>query len=70
MTVPVTILAADDALGAAFAIAPRGRLAASHPAVEVVRLAGAGHSIHDERAHRAAYLERVTAFIAAVGRGG
>jgi pimeloyl-ACP methyl ester carboxylesterase len=70
LTVPVTILAADDALGAAFPSRHEEWLAASHPAVEVVRLDGAGHSIHDERTHRDAYLERVTAFIAAVGRGG
>jgi esterase len=70
VTVPVTILAADDALGATFPTRHEERLAASHPAVKVVRLPGAGHSIHDERAHRAEYLERVTAFIVAVGRGG
>jgi pimeloyl-ACP methyl ester carboxylesterase len=68
--VPVRVLAAGDALGAAFPSRHEQRLAASHPAVEVVRLAGAGHSIHDERAHRDAYLEHVTAFIAEVGRGG
>jgi pimeloyl-ACP methyl ester carboxylesterase len=70
VTVPVLVLAADDALGAAFASRHEERLAASHPAVEVERQAGAGHSIHDERGHRGAYLERVTAFIAAVGRDG
>ena len=70
VSVPVRVLAADDALGAAFAARHEERLAASHPAVEVVRLAGAGHSIHDERAHRSDYLEQVEAFIAEVGRGG
>jgi pimeloyl-ACP methyl ester carboxylesterase len=70
VSVPVRVLAADDALGAAFPTRHEQRLAASHPAVDVERLAGAGHSIHDERAHRDQYLERVTAFIAAVGRGG
>jgi pimeloyl-ACP methyl ester carboxylesterase len=70
VTVPVFLLAADDALGAAFPTRHEERLAASHPDVKVVRLAGAGHSIHDERAHRDAYLEQVTDFIAAVGRGG
>jgi pimeloyl-ACP methyl ester carboxylesterase len=70
VTVPVRVLAADDALGAAFPSRHEERLAASHPLVEVVRLAGAGHSIHDERAHRDQYLEQVEAFIAAVGRGG
>jgi pimeloyl-ACP methyl ester carboxylesterase len=70
VSVPVRVLAADDALGTAFPTRHEARLAASHPDVEVVRLAGAGHSIHDERAHRDAYLESVTEFIAAVGRGG
>jgi pimeloyl-ACP methyl ester carboxylesterase len=70
VTVPVRVLAADDALGAAFPSRHEQRLAASHPDVQVVRLAGAGHSLHDERAHRNQYLEQVTAFIAAVGRGG
>jgi pimeloyl-ACP methyl ester carboxylesterase len=68
--VPVRVLAADDALGAAFPSRHEERLAASHPDVQVERIAGAGHSLHDERAHRDAYLERVTAFIAEVGRGG
>jgi pimeloyl-ACP methyl ester carboxylesterase len=70
VAVPVRVLAADDALGAAFPSRHEELLAASHPAVSVVRLAGAGHSIHDERAHRSAYLEQVEAFIAEVGRGG
>jgi pimeloyl-ACP methyl ester carboxylesterase len=67
VTVPVTILAADDALGAAFPSDHEARLAGSHPAVEVVRLEGAGHSIHDERAHRDAYLWHVSAFIERAG---
>lgn len=68
--VPVAILAADDALGAAFPARHEQRLAASHPQIDVVRLQGAGHCIHDERAHRDAFLERVSAFTAAVGRDG
>jgi pimeloyl-ACP methyl ester carboxylesterase len=70
VTVPVRLLAADDALGAAFPTRHEERLAASHPDVAVERLAGAGHSIHDERAQRDAYLDRVSAFIAEVGRDG
>jgi pimeloyl-ACP methyl ester carboxylesterase len=62
VTVPVFILAADPELGA-FAPAHEARLARSHPQVEVVRLAGAGHSIHDERAHRAAYVQHLRAFL-------
>jgi pimeloyl-ACP methyl ester carboxylesterase len=57
------VVAADDAFGAAFPSADEARLASSHPDVEVVRMAGAGHSIHDERAHRDAYLSHVVSFI-------
>lgn len=67
VTVPMTIIAADDALGAAFTSAHEARLAASHPAVPVVRVPGAGHSIHDERANRDTYLGAVTSFLAARG---
>jgi pimeloyl-ACP methyl ester carboxylesterase len=59
--VPVFILAADDA--PAFSTAHEQRLAATHPSVEVARLTGASHSIHDERAHRDEYLARLTAFL-------
>jgi alpha-beta hydrolase superfamily lysophospholipase len=31
--------------------------------VQVERIAGAGHSIHDEREHRPEYLERFAAFL-------
>jgi alpha-beta hydrolase superfamily lysophospholipase len=61
VAIPVFILAADDALDTAFPSRHERRLAASHPSVQVVRLPGAGHSIHDERGHRealAAHLER------------
>ncbi|MDA0167172.1 alpha/beta hydrolase [Solirubrobacter ginsenosidimutans] len=64
MTVPMTIIAADDALGAAFTSAHEARLSLSHPHVSVERVRGAGHSIHDERAHRDTYLAEVTAFLA------
>jgi pimeloyl-ACP methyl ester carboxylesterase len=67
VTAPMTILAADDALGAAFRSDHEARLAASHPGVLVVRVRGAGHSIHDERANRDTYLGHVTAFLAARG---
>jgi pimeloyl-ACP methyl ester carboxylesterase len=60
--VPVFILAADDAMGAAFPTAHDTRLAAPH--VEVVRLAGATHTIHDEIAFRDEYERRVRAFLA------
>jgi pimeloyl-ACP methyl ester carboxylesterase len=62
ITVPVLILAADPEQSA-FAPEHEARLAASHPDVEVVRLPGAGHSIHDERAHRDEYARRLDAFL-------
>jgi pimeloyl-ACP methyl ester carboxylesterase len=62
VTVPVFILAGDPELSA-FPPEHEARLARSHPQVEVVRLAGAGHSIHDERAHRVTYAEHLRAFL-------
>jgi esterase len=56
VVVPVVILAADEALGAAFPVAHERRLAETHPAVEVIRVRGAGHGIHTERASRAMYV--------------
>jgi pimeloyl-ACP methyl ester carboxylesterase len=67
---PVLVLAADDALGTAFPSAHDARLAESHPGVSVVRVAGAGHSIHDERAGRDAYVERLRAFCGRHAIGG
>lgn len=60
VTVPTLILAADDAVGAAFTTAHEQRLAASHPAVEVMRLAGASHTIHDEQAFRDEWLRQLS----------
>ena len=62
VTVPVFVLASDPELSA-FTLAHEARLAASHPDIEVVRLAGASHSIHDERAHRNEYARRLSAFL-------
>jgi pimeloyl-ACP methyl ester carboxylesterase len=56
--VPVFILAADDALGAAFPSAHEARLPAR---VEVMRLRGASHTIHDQRDTRDAYLRELSA---------
>jgi pimeloyl-ACP methyl ester carboxylesterase len=61
--VPVKILAADDAEGPAFTSAHERRLAETHPSVEVVRVAGAGHLIHDERRSRATYAEHLAEFL-------
>jgi pimeloyl-ACP methyl ester carboxylesterase len=59
VSVPTFILAADDAMGAAFPTLHEQRLAATHPDVEVVRLPGATHTIHDERAFRDEWLSRL-----------
>jgi esterase len=64
---PVFVLAADDARGAAFPTRHAERLAISHPEVRVVRVAGAGHGIHDEREHRGDYVEALAAFLATHG---
>jgi pimeloyl-ACP methyl ester carboxylesterase len=63
VAVPVLVLGADDTMGSAFPARHEQRLAASHPDVEVTRVAGAGHGIHEERAHRADYVDRVAAFL-------
>jgi pimeloyl-ACP methyl ester carboxylesterase len=63
LAVPALVLAADDALGAAFATRHERRLTRTHPQVQVRRMAGAGHRIHDQGAHRADYLRAVREFI-------
>jgi pimeloyl-ACP methyl ester carboxylesterase len=62
VTVPVVVLAADDAL-AAFPVRHAERLARSHPEIEIVRVPGAGHGIHDEREFRATYARHLAAFL-------
>jgi pimeloyl-ACP methyl ester carboxylesterase len=62
VTQPVLVVAADDAAGAAFSTADEERLVPRQPTVEVVRILGSGHRIHDMRAHRetfAGHLRRV-----------
>ena len=61
--VPVLILAADDAMAAAFPSRHERRLAETHPGVEVVRIAGASHGIHNELRFRDAYVEHLAAFL-------
>ena len=61
--VPVLILGADDALMPAFSSAHEQRLAGTHPDVAVVRVPGAGHSIHDGRASREVYVRELAAFL-------
>lgn len=62
--VPVCVLAAGE--NPAFAAEDEQRIATTHPRVQVVRVADAGHSIHDERAHREQYFARVEAFVASI----
>lgn len=63
VTVPVVIVAADDAFGAAFSVEDAARLARRQPGVEVVRIVGSGHRIHDERRHRTAFTEHLGRFL-------
>ena len=62
VSVPVFLLAADFA-GSALAAHHAQRLAISHPDVEIVRVPGAGHGIHDEREHRAEYVRALAGFL-------
>ena len=62
VTVPVFVLAADDAM-AAFPIRHAERMAQTHPTVEIVRVPGAGHGIHDEREHRGDYVDALGRFL-------
>jgi pimeloyl-ACP methyl ester carboxylesterase len=62
--VPLVLLAADDAMGA-FPERHAARLRRTHPDVEIVRVDGAPHWIHDSRAYRAAYVSHLTRFLAA-----
>ena len=65
VSVPVFVLAADDEKGAVFSTRHAERLAISHPDVQIARVAGAGHMIHDERDHRGAYVAALSRFLAA-----
>ncbi len=65
--VPVFLLAADDARGAAFETRHAARLASTHPDVEVVSVPGASHFVHDEVATRGAYVEALERFLSIHG---
>jgi pimeloyl-ACP methyl ester carboxylesterase len=69
VTVPMLVLAADDATGPAFPSRHAERLARTHPDVEVVRVSGAPHAIHDSRAHRDVYVAHLARFLAAHADG-
>ena len=64
VTVPVFVLAADDAMGSAFPTRHAERMAETHPAVDIVRVPGAGHAIHDGRDHRDEYVAQLARFLA------
>jgi hypothetical protein len=63
---PVVIVAADDAFGATFSTQDEARLAASGQRVEVSRISGSGHRIHQSRRHRDAYVEHLRRFLDAM----
>jgi pimeloyl-ACP methyl ester carboxylesterase len=63
VSVPVFILAADAALGAAFTPDHAKVLTEAHPSVEVTALTGAGHRIHVERASRPAFTRHLVDFL-------
>jgi pimeloyl-ACP methyl ester carboxylesterase len=63
ISAPTLLLAADDGMGSAFPARHEERLARTHPDVEVIRVPGAGHGIHDERASRGDYVGHLAAFL-------
>jgi len=63
VTRPVVIVAADDALGAAFSSEDAVVLASRGQRVQVTRIEGSGHRIHQSRRHRATYLENLEEFL-------
>jgi pimeloyl-ACP methyl ester carboxylesterase len=63
VTPPVVVVAADDAAGAAFSTGDEERLARSQPTVEVIRVAGSGHRIHESRRHRAVFAGHLRRFL-------
>jgi len=65
VTPPVLVVAADDAAGAAFSTGDAERLVERQPAVEVVRIPGSGHRIHDMRAHRETFAGHLRRFVGA-----
>jgi pimeloyl-ACP methyl ester carboxylesterase len=60
---PTVLLAADQAIGSAFTNEHAARLARTHPGVEVIRIAGCGHGIHDERRHRDVFVQHLQRFL-------
>jgi pimeloyl-ACP methyl ester carboxylesterase len=60
---PVVIVAADDEAGAAFTTSDEARLVARQPHVEVRRIVGSGHRIHDMRDHRDDFARQLRRFL-------
>jgi len=60
---PGVLLQPDQELGGAFFGDHPERLAAVSPRIEVVRLHGVGHLIHDSVTHRGEYLEALDRFL-------
>jgi pimeloyl-ACP methyl ester carboxylesterase len=60
---PGVLLQPDRELGAAFFDEHAERLADVSPAIEIVRVRGVGHLIHDSRTHRDQYLDGLDRFL-------
>jgi esterase len=63
VTPPVVIVAGDEAAGAAFSTEDEIRLLQSQPSVQVQRIAGSGHRIHEARLHRHAFTDHLRRFL-------
>ena len=64
---PVVIVAGDEAAGAAFSTEDEIRLLQSQPSVQVHRIAGSGHRIHEARLHRQAFTDHLRRFLDTYG---
>jgi esterase len=60
---PTLIVAADEAEGSAFWSEHEQQLAQTHPTVQVVRIPGAPHTIHDTAAVRDEYVRHLRAWV-------
>jgi pimeloyl-ACP methyl ester carboxylesterase len=60
---PVLVVAADEAAGGIFSTGDAELLAQRQPTVDVVRIAGSGHRIHDMRAHRETFTGHQRRFL-------
>ena len=60
---PGVLLQPDRELGAAFFDDHAERLAAVSPQIEIVRMRGVGHLIHDSVTHRDQYLAELDRFL-------